>query len=270
MGDLISIIMSTFNDDRFIGKSISSILHQTYKNWELIIIDDYSSDNTSKIINKYLIKDKRIKYFRNIRNMGLVTNLINGIKQASGNYIARIDSDDIWSGDKKLEIQYNFLSNNKDYGLVGCLGNAYDTLGKLLFNINFPVKDCDIRRNILSKNCFIHSSILIKKSIYSKVRGYNLNLKYFEDYDLWLKIGSVSKFHNIPKKMVGLTIHQDSMTNNNQAKRIETIFGILKKYKKHYPNYNLAFVRWGLRKYYLPLLSMDAINTIKHIYESKK
>jgi glycosyltransferase involved in cell wall biosynthesis len=269
MTDLISIIMSTYNDGLYIKRAIDSVLKQTYKNWELIIINDASTDNTNKIIEEYLSKDKRIKYLRNKKNRGLVSNLTNGFNLSRGKYIARIDSDDVWKENKKLEMQYKFLINNNDYGLIGCLGNAVDSSGKFIFKINYPIKDGEIRRNILSKNCFIHSSILLKKNIYSKVGGYNLNLKYFEDYDLWLKIGTVSKFYNLSKRLVNLTVHQNSMTNIYQAKRIKTVFAIIKKYKNIYPNYNLGFFRWSLRKYYLSLLPTDMINKIKNIYDAK-
>jgi glycosyltransferase involved in cell wall biosynthesis len=269
MNDLISIIMSAYNDEKFIAESISSVLRQRYKNWELIVINDASTDKTYKILNDFAKKDKRIKHYFNKKNKGLVHNLLNGIKLAKGNYIARLDSDDVWTDKRKLEKQYRFLSKHPDYSLVGCLGNTTNELGGVMFKINHPTKDGDIRKRILIKNCFIHSSILFTKDVYSKVGGYNSNLKFFEDYDLWLKIGTVSKFHNLPEKMVNLRIHQNSMTDKNQSTQIETVFSLIKKYKKVYPNYNFGLIRWGLRKYYLPLLSINTINKIKNIYGSK-
>ena len=110
MGELVSIIMPSYNTGKYIEDSIKSVLDQTYKNWELIIVDDCSTDDTEKSIKKYL-KDKRIKFYKNEKNSGAAISRNKALKIAKGRWIAFLDSDDLW--DKhKLELQISFMEKN--------------------------------------------------------------------------------------------------------------------------------------------------------------
>ena len=113
MHDLISIVMPAYNSEKYIRNSIKSVINQTYKNWELIIIDDYSTDNTVSIIEEF--QNKNIHLIKNKKNSGAAISRNKGIKLAKGNYIAFLDSDDLWNKEK-LEKQINFMkSNNYDF-----------------------------------------------------------------------------------------------------------------------------------------------------------
>ena len=111
--ELVSIIMPSYNTVNFIGESINSVLNQSYSNWELIIVDDCSSDNTEEVVKKYL-HDKRIKYLKNKKNLGAALSRNKALKIARGRWIAFLDSDDLWS-QKKLEKQINFMKKNNFY-----------------------------------------------------------------------------------------------------------------------------------------------------------
>ena len=113
MNDLVSIIMPSYNTANYIAGSIESVLNQSYTNWELIIVDDASTDNTDIIVEQYL-KDKRIKYLKNERNSGAAVSRNKAIANASGRWIAFLDSDDLWS-ESKLEKQISFMEKNKYY-----------------------------------------------------------------------------------------------------------------------------------------------------------
>lgn len=107
--DLVSIIMPSWNTGKFIAESIQSVINQTYKNWELIIVDDCSTDNTDEIVNNYT--DKRIIYIKNSKNMGAALTRNKALQNASGTWIAFLDSDDLWTNDK-LEKQIKFMKSN--------------------------------------------------------------------------------------------------------------------------------------------------------------
>lgn len=111
--DLVSIITPTWNCGRFIAETIRSVQAQTYTNWELLIVDDCSSDNTETIVNRFIAEDNRIKYFRNNSNSGAAVSRNFALQQAQGRWIAFLDSDDLWMP-KKLERQIRFMQNN-DY-----------------------------------------------------------------------------------------------------------------------------------------------------------
>jgi glycosyltransferase involved in cell wall biosynthesis len=145
---LISIIMSTYNWEKYIEKSIDSVLNQIYTNFEFIIIDDYSTDDTYKIIKQYLNKDERIVYVKNLSNLGLTKSLNKWLELANGKYIARIDDDDLWEKEK-LEKQMKFLNDNKEYWIVWTNFKYIDETWKTIWNRSRYKDDLSIKRNIL-------------------------------------------------------------------------------------------------------------------------
>ena len=113
MNDLVSVIMPSYNTADYISSSIQSVLNQTYQNWELLIVDDCSTDNTDEIIQIFL-KDKRIKYYKNTKNFGAAVSRNKALREAKGKWIAFLDSDDLWKPDKLMK-QINFMEKNRYY-----------------------------------------------------------------------------------------------------------------------------------------------------------
>lgn len=263
---IVSIIMSTYNNALYINKAIDSVLKQSYTDWELIIINDASYDGTEKIVNIYCKKDKRIKLYSNKENCGLVANLIKGISISKGTYIARIDGDDMWIDKNKLKKQVNFLNRNSDYGVVGSWANIIDTLGKKLLETKYPTTDQEIRNYILIENCFFHSSVLIRRTMYDAVGGYNSALQTTEDYNLWLKIGLVSKMHILPEYMINYRINPSGVNSTKYAFQLEETYKVVKDFKKSYPNYDIGLVLWYLRKYVPKRIRILASNILKNNY----
>jgi glycosyltransferase involved in cell wall biosynthesis len=199
MNKLVSIILPTYNGADRISESIKSVLNQTYTNWELLVIDDGSKDNTKEIVENFAKSEPRIKYIKNENNLGIQKTLNKGIREAKGEYIARIDDDDIWCDLKKLEKQVGFLEKNKDYVLVGTGVIVVDESGKELFRYLVPVSDYDIRERILGKNCFVHSSVVFRKAVVLGLGGYGegSDVRNMEDYDLWHSSQSDDKGYNL-------------------------------------------------------------------------
>ncbi len=177
---LISVLLSVHNDDKNIKNSIDSILSQSYKNIELLIIDDCSTDKTYDILNK--IKDNRVKIFRNKENKGLTKSLNILINKSNGEILARQDSDDI-SLPKRLEIQYKTLNKRQ---LDACTTRAYVKNSKQSiprFSHYLPIK-----LTIKYKNPFIHGTLMVKKKAILDVGLYDENVKYAQDYKLFLEL----------------------------------------------------------------------------------
>lgn len=191
----VSVIMSAYNEEDSIARAIESILNQTYKNFEFIIINDGSTDRTEKIIKEYQNKDKRIHLISK-ENTGLADSLNIGIKNSSGEYIARMDADDI-SDEKRLEIQVEFLDNNPEIALVGSWCYLIDLANNKKIECRPPTSDKEIRRYMQKDNPFIHSSIMMRRSVIEETGGYEL-IKGMEDYELWIRIAKNHKVANIP------------------------------------------------------------------------
>ena len=155
---LVTIITASYNSSQYLSASIESALAQTYKNWELIILDDASADNTETLAIEYIKKDSRIQYFRQSKNLGIAGNRNTGFEKARGKYLAILDSDDMWIDPEKLEKQVSFLEKNPEYGLIGTWAKKVDGNGKDIGNMSFFADDKNIRKHILRRHQFVDSS----------------------------------------------------------------------------------------------------------------
>lgn len=160
---LVSVIMPVYNGESFISEAIKSILAQSYNNFELIIIDDFSKDNTIKIIENYINKDRRIKYFINSNHKGIVGALNTGLEKSKGEYIARADSDDINLKNRFLK-QVEFLNHNKDFMLVGGGYAVFNENGKYI-KIFHPSLPIEIAWNFVSNTFFAHPTVMFRKEL---------------------------------------------------------------------------------------------------------
>ena len=238
----VSIILPTYNGAARIGRSIDSVLAQTYTDWELIIIDDGSVDD----IQIVLPSDERIRYLKNETNLGIQKSLNRGLNEAKGKYIARIDDDDVWSDTTKLEKQVAFLESNPEYVLVGTGVILVDENGNELSRYTLPSTDRAIRAKILRKNCFIHSSVMFRNIgiRYSE----DVQVRHAEDYELWLRLGIQGKVANLPIYSVTCMVRKQSLTGQNRITQAQRILALSWKYKTKYPYAFIgaltAFVRY--------------------------
>lgn len=215
----ISIVISTFNGAKYIEDCLDSILNQTYDDYEVIITDDNSSDNTYDIIKKYAQIDNRIKIYRNIRhNHSLALNM--GIEMSKGKYIARIDQDDIMLPNR-LEFQTNFMDKNPDF--VVC-SSWFETFGS--FNSIYNEKKGEIQDIItlmLLGNPIANPTAMIRKSFIDnyKIR-YDERFYYAEDYKFWFEIAKLGgNFYVLPEILQKYRIHAEQATNKNHEKQEE-------------------------------------------------
>lgn len=246
MTPLVSIIIPTYNRKKYIAKAVSSVLSQTFKDTEIIIIDDGSTDGTDEIIFELKKNNPNIIFIKNEVNLGFVKTLNKAISSANGKYIARLDDDDSWRDSQKLEKQVNFFENNPEYALVGGGVIKTDSEGRELFKFLLPEKDDDIRRAILISNIFAHSAVIFRKSDWEKSGGYDEEFGFFADWDLWLKLGKLGKFYNFQDFFVyysdqeqcnGRTTHDHLM-----RRKLTTNIKLRKKYRDYYPEYNKAIL----------------------------
>ena len=174
----ISVLMSVYNDEKTLERSIESILKQTFKNFELLINDDSSTDGSFKIIKNFSNIDNRIKFFQNENNTGLTKSLNKLIRQSSGEFIARQDSDDT-SHIERFQKQINVIESGK-FDIVTTRANVIGEKRKIP-NISFYFPK---RYIIKYKNPFIHGSLLIKKNVLNDIGNYDERFYYSQDYKL--------------------------------------------------------------------------------------
>jgi glycosyltransferase involved in cell wall biosynthesis len=244
---IVSIILPTFNRAELLKKCIESIYMQTYKKWELIVIDDGSTDNTDDFMNKLLEKDSRIRFLKiersNIPGISPYLNL--GIKSSVGKYIARIDDDDTWCFEDKLKQQVEFLESHPDYVLVGGGVHMVDNKHNILYKYYKKEKDDEIRKSALCACPFEHTTIMFRKDAAVSSGGYH-NYKVAEDWDFFLRLGTSGKFYNFQEYYTNYfqAEHSASLSNqkNYQTEIAKTELNIIKLYRNDYPGYYKGFV----------------------------
>ena len=186
MNNFVSVLLPVYNGEKFLEKSIKSVLKQTFTNFELLIYNDGSTDSTATIIS--LFDDDRIQLFESHENKGIVHALNFLIDKARGFLIARIDADDVWYPNK-LEKQIHFINSHREIVLVGCFARLIDDKG-LEFKTKFKQYSDynEIRKYLLNSNFIIHSSVLIRKRLFNYIGKYREKYLHTEDYDLWLRV----------------------------------------------------------------------------------
>lgn len=228
----ISVVMPVYNGEKYLEESITSVLNQTYANFEFIIINDASTDNSLKIIKSF--RDKRIKLVNSKKNLGVAKSLNTGLKLAFGEYIARFDADDICYN-KRLEKQKKFLDKNTEYVLVGSAAEIISDSGEYIGDTSSFNED-DIKRTIFLKNCLIHPSVMFRKDKVLEAGGYKDFFDGAEDYELWFRLLNRGKFFVIEEKLIKKRIHPMVVTKRKHIK-VELLALLVRVLNlKHLPN----------------------------------
>lgn len=212
----VSIIMSTYNVEGYIIDCLESILKQTYNNFEVLIVDDNSSDSTVKTIESVIQKDARVKIINvNSINQGLTKNLNKLIQNSTGEYIARMDADDICEPNR-LEEQVKFLEENKEISVVGSIAYQINDEGHKKEDYRkVPLTHEEITKTILTVNPMIHPSTMFRKEKILNIGGYNEDYRTAQDYELWFRcIANNLKLANINKPLL-----QYRVADNHASKR---------------------------------------------------
>ena len=201
---LISVIIPVYNVEKYIQRSIESIQKQTYQNLQIIIVDDCSTDKTFPILEKIKNQDERIVLLKNETNSKIVHSLNYALKFAKGDYIARMDGDDI-SSNNRIEMLFNFLKENKEYSLVGSNVYTINESSEIIGCNNFAISEKVIDKTLKYNSPILHIWLAHRK-VYEQLKGYR-NIPGVEDYDFLLRMKSVGlKFTNIPYYLYSVRI----------------------------------------------------------------
>ena len=205
----ITVLMPVHNTEKYVAEAVSSILRQTFKEFELLVINDGSTDKSMDIMRAF--NDHRIRIVDQSK-AGIAAALNNGIQLARGTFIARFDADDICYP-HRLEEQYNFLTQNPDYILVGSDVDYIDSEGKFLFHYGNKSRSDDEIRAAIDLRCpLIHSTVCYNASIVRQLGGYNTRAHTFEDYFLWTKLIHHGKVMNLAKPLISVRLNPESLS----------------------------------------------------------
>ncbi|MEZ4888882.1 MAG: glycosyltransferase family 2 protein [Chitinophagales bacterium] len=225
----VSVVMATYNRGVMVCQTIKNILEQDYRPLELIVVNDGSKDDTQHLLEE-LQKAYSFVLVQNHQNLGLQKSLNKGLQQATGKYIARIDDHDTWLTKDKLTKQVAFLEIHPEVGIVG---TGYQIGEKTMLN---PLTDTAIRQQMLFRCPFCHVTMVMRSDIVKKLGGYNENLPYSEDWELWLRIGQQTQLANLSDITVAVTEEEASLSSDFFLKQLPLNSRIVQKHLKNYPN----------------------------------
>ncbi|KAA9133362.1 glycosyltransferase [Marinihelvus fidelis] len=231
---LVTVVMATLNRASRVRTAVDSVLAQDYPAFELVIVNDGSTDPTAEVLSG-LAGDPRVRVVTHEKNQGLPASLNRGIATGHGDLIARIDDDDTWVNPTKLTQQVGLFSQQPRLGLVG---TAYvDEQGEGATN---PLSDGAIRAQMLFRCPFCHSSVMMRRTAFEQAGGYDESLPYAEDWDLWLRIGRDWDLANQPDVMVARHRGESTLSEQYFERQLGMASGFAGRYASDYPRATLA------------------------------
>ncbi len=245
----ISVVLPVFNSENFISSAIDSILNQTFQDFELIVINDGSTDSTAAIVENYRKKDSRVKVIGR-ENKGLIFSLNEGVARATGEWVARMDADDI-SHPRRFEIQIKYaIENSAD--ICGCAVEYIGTVhGVKRF---YPLADDGIKMALAFGCPIAHPSVLLRRAVVDQCK-YNIAAKLVEDYDLWIRLAMNNfKFVNCNEILLQYRIHNSQISSKNRVDQVNKTYALMDLY-----------ARW----YYENHIKSDSFNTLSSPLSSK-
>ena len=202
----VTVLMPVYNGERFLKEAIQSILNQSFKDFEFLIINDGSTDSSVDIINKF--DDPRIRLIHNEKNINVEATLNRGLDLAEGEYIARMDADDV-ALQNRLEKQVSFMDSNPE---IGVCGSAIHLFGQVEHDIRNPQTHEEIQCSLLFNNVIAHPSTILRKSFFDKFKLKYETFRYAEDLELWNRSSFLFKLHNLPDILLNYRINNGSVS----------------------------------------------------------
>lgn len=244
---LISIITPTYNREKTLSQAVESVLSQTYKNWELIIIDDGSTDNTREMLSKYL-NDPRIKY-RYQNNSGQSTARNHALKLYTGKLVCFLDSDDFWP-DNKLERQVNLMKVHPTVDIIHGDEITVDESGREITRHNMKRYSGQITKNLIADNSVSINTVIVKRHCFEKMGGLSSKYTIADDYELWLRFSVQFTFLYIPEYFGFYRVMKNQISTDKE-RRLDINEKIIIDFLKQNPKkLSKDEINWGLNRFF--------------------
>ena len=233
--------MLTYNRPKMIGRAIASLVAQSYRDWELVIVQDGDNSETERLVGDWTAQDRRIRYFRRgvVGSIAEASNF--GLEQMRGEFVAILDDDDYWAQPDKLARQLEFLEGHGDYVAVGGGYIVIDEHGVERGRYRKPETDAEIRSKALVANPVANSTAMFRRVIGGGAARYDTSMRQFADWDFWLAVGSQGKIHNLPEYLAYYALWEGGSSFKHQKANARAALRIVGKHRPQYGNSVYAY-----------------------------
>jgi glycosyltransferase involved in cell wall biosynthesis len=205
----VSVLMAVHNGERFLREALDCLLAQTLEDFELVVVDDGSTDGTGAILASYAARDRRLVVVRNEGNLRLPASLNRGLEHCRASLVARADADDVYHPER-LERQVAFMEAHPEVGVASCAYQRTDAQGRIIGTVRPPTDDGVIRFRQLFINGFLHPGVVFRVSLVRAVGGYDTDYWTAQDSDLWARVRDRTRLANLPEPLVRYRVHTSS------------------------------------------------------------
>lgn len=236
----ISVILSVKDGEAHLGPAVASVLQQAFTDFEFIVVDDGSTDRTPNILA--LFHDPRLVVVSQ-PHAGLTVSLNRAIERSKGKLIARMDADDV-SYPERFERQVAYLDAHPEVGLLGTGAEEITPDSRVVGTIVPPAADAEIRRALIRRNPFVHSSIMARREVIERAGGYDERLPVAQDYDLWMRVAALTRMANLPEPLVRRRLLPGRVSSVKDTERLRAEIGVKWRAVRRgvYPWWRLVFL----------------------------
>ncbi len=254
MNPKVSVLVSVYNGAKYLREAMDSVLAQTFTDFEFLIVDDCSNDNSPAILKEYADKDKRLRVITNEFNLGLTKNLNKMIREARGEYLARFDADDVCLPER-FKKQVEFLDTYPKVGLVSLWAEIIDGEGKHLRDLKYPTTDKDLRAALIQYNPFFHPGLMMRKNACVEAGLYDESWRFAQDYELYFRIAKKWELANVPEILLRYRETGGSITGSKNKLQVGFVLKAKKKAIREgqYSKWNYVHLLRSYISYALPV-----------------
>jgi hypothetical protein len=217
-GPKVSVVLPVWNAERYLAGAIESVLAQSFADFELLVVDDGSTDASAALIRRY--RDRRIRRIENEKNLGVTRSLNVGLELARGHYVARMDADDLCAPER-LERQVAFLDAHPEVALVASRARSIDATGAEIGVVDTPADGETLRRRLRRSNWIVHGSVMMRAEAVRALGGYDESMERAEDYDLWLRLSERHSIAALPDLLYVWRDHGGSVSRRHLGQQSE-------------------------------------------------
>lgn len=240
---MITIVIPTFNRAEIISKTLDSVLAQSFQNWECLVVDDFSVDDTRERIETFCQKDNRFRYLRNERKKGAQGARNTGLKHARFDWVLFFDSDNLMHPNL-LETMAEAITMDQDrYDVFACFSNVIDLqTGKIVDAFEW-LNEGDIHEKLFTRDTYVdYNGAVIRKSKLVEIGGLDEDCPSMQEWDTHIRLSKVARYHTIPKRLVDYYVGGEDAISTDTKREVKGRFFILKKHKKEWRNYKEAYI----------------------------